>query len=178
MKERNYVGGKFLITGPIRYDGRLLERDDDDHPCIFFSFPYLAVGDFHDGARAAATSRPDQSAAQGEQCDTHGSARGLFKTKKTSIHPVRTLLQSRYRLESTKKRDDNQSITTLTKKEVKDCISASKDPARQVDGVKSKPKIHVPQLWGLSVSGGTSQSRKLLRSTDPFRRYDGFQRTN
>jgi hypothetical protein len=159
MKERNYVGGKFLITGPIRYDGRLLEREDDDHPCIFFGFPYLAVGDFNDRTTAASTSRPgNQGAAQGMRSGTPDSAGRPPKTKNTSIHPVRTLLQSRYRLESTKKRDENQSITTLERKEVKDCIWASKDLAKKEKGSKWKSKIHVPQLWGLSISGGTSQT--------------------
>jgi hypothetical protein len=74
--------------------------------------------------------------------------------KESGIHPVRMLLQSRYRLESTWKRDQNQSISTLTSREVMDCVRMPLGEDEQVKGNKWKQKIHVPQLWGLSISGG------------------------
>ena len=142
--ERKTVGGKYLITGPVRYDGISSQDGDRDRPCMFFSFPYFAVGDF--GAKQ------DQRHAFGTQRSKRHS----------SNHPVRMLLQSRYRLESTQKRDEAQSITSMLISEVQDCIKLPQDADVEVKSNKWKQKIHVPQLWGLSVSGGRYKSLSYL----------------
>lgn len=56
-------------------------------------------------------------------------------------HPVRALLQSRYRLESTKRRDKEQVITKLT---------SIKDHLAHEDHV-----VHVPQIWALIINNHT-----------------------
>jgi hypothetical protein len=134
--ERKSVGGKYLTTGPMRYDGISSQGNDSDRPCTFLSFPYFAVGDF------SAKHRRKQ-ASSGQRSAQH-----------LAIHPVRMLLQSRYRLESTQRRDEAQSITSLLTSEVQDCIQLPQDAKVAVKSNKWKQKIHVPQLWGLSVSGG------------------------
>jgi hypothetical protein len=135
--ERKTVGGKYLITGPLRYDGVSSQESETDRPCMFFSFPYFAVGDF---------------GTQQDHRHTFGVQRSKWAS--SSNHPVRMLLQSKYRLESTQKRDDAQSITGMLTSEVQDCIKLPQDASFDVKSNKWKQKIHVPQLWGLSVSGG------------------------
>jgi hypothetical protein len=158
------VGGMFLIPGPIRYDARLSRNGDDDHPCIFFSFPYFAVGDFDSKSksRSRVNSGRQGPVRQGhafrqstQQMRSTLSGDSPQPSKDSPIHPVRMLLQSKYRLESTEKRDDNQSITSLSKEDVKDCIRLPRDTTDVVEGNKWKYKIHVPQFWGLSISGGS-----------------------
>jgi hypothetical protein len=153
-----------LFPGPIRYDARLSHGDNDDHPCTFFSFPYLAVGDFGSKAkpRSEGASRRQHSVRQGNPANQAGqqgtstsNAESSQSSKDSPVHPVRALLQSRYRLESTRKRDDNQSITTLSKEYVKDCIQLPPGTTDVVKGNKWKSKIYVPQFWGLSISGSS-----------------------
>ena len=62
-------------------------------------------------------------------------------TKDFEGHPVRALLQSRYRLESTKRRDKEQVITKTTS--IKDHL-AHKDQV-----------VHVPQIWVLIINNHT-----------------------
>ena len=143
--ERKYIDGKFLVPGPVRYDGQLSQSGEDDHPCTFFSFPYFALGDFESKAKEEANQFPQNNT---------GSANAGRPMKGSGIHPVRMLLQSRYRLESTRKRDQDQSIGTLTTQEVVDCVRMPLGEVELVKGNKWKQKIHVPQLWVLSISGG------------------------
>jgi hypothetical protein len=143
IAEKKTAGGKYLNTGPVRYDGVSSHMGDRDRPCMFFSFPYLAVGEF-DGEQG--------------QAPTFGYQK---RTGNSSQHPVRMLLQSRYRRYSSKTRDDAQSITDLSATDVKDCIRLPQDREVVFKGNKWKQRIHVPQLWGLSVSGGWCKS--LLR---------------
>lgn len=138
--ERKTVGGKYLITGPVRYDGISSQESERDRPCMFFSFPYFAVGDF---------------VTQQDQRRTFGVQRSK---RESSNHHVRMLLQSKYRLESTQKRDEAQSITSMLPSEVQDCIQLPQDASVEVKSNKWKQKIHVPQLWCLSVSGGRVKS--------------------
>jgi hypothetical protein len=127
--ERDFIGGKFLIPGATRYDGQ--SKNDDEKPCTFFNFPYFSV-------EIPRTRTQSQVQPAGGNLE----------------HPVRTLLQSRYRLEATDDRDQDQSITKLTRREVNTCIRPSSNHAGQnINNNKSKPIIHVPQLWCLSLSG-------------------------
>jgi hypothetical protein len=131
-----------MIPGPVRYDGRLSQDDFHDRPCLFFCFPYLAVGDF---------KRKSNEQTPGVQVSVQHSP----PPKLSPVHPVRTLLQSRYRLESTKKRDSSQSITLLSKEDVQDCIRLPHGTIQPPRTKKWREKIHVPHFWGLSISGGT-----------------------
>ncbi len=60
-------------------------------------------------------------------------------TKEDEVHPVRALLQSRYRLESTKRRDKEQVITKTSS-----TTNAKKDHV-----------VHVPQIWALIINKHT-----------------------
>lgn len=57
-------------------------------------------------------------------------------TKEDDIHPVRALLQSRYRLESTKRRDREQVITKTS----------------PTTHTKKDHVVHVPQIWALIIN--------------------------
>jgi hypothetical protein len=131
--ERDFVGGKFLNPATTRYDGQ--SKNDDEKPCTFFNFPYFSV------------EKPYT------KTNYEAEVPGMYLE-----HPVRTLLQSRYRLEATDTRDLDQSITKLSRSEVRTCIRPS--PNRYEENVdnKFKPIIHVPQLWCLSLSGGKANS--------------------
>jgi hypothetical protein len=139
--ERDFIGGKFLIPGATRYDGQ--SKNDDEKPCTFFNFPYFSV------ERPHTKTQPHVQPAGGNL-----------------EHPVRTLLQSRYRLEATDARDQDQSITKLTRREVNTCIRPSSNYARQDVNNKSKPIIHVPQLWCLSLSGDVMVTSGCISETD------------
>lgn len=140
--ERDFIGGKFLAPGATRYDGQ--SKNDDEKPCTFFNFPYFSVERPH--ARTPSQVQPVGSNLE---------------------HPVRTLLQSRYRLEATDARDQDQSITKLTRREVNTCIRPSFNYARQdINKNKSKPIIHVPQLWCLSLNGDVMATSGCISETD------------
>jgi hypothetical protein len=140
--ERDFIGGKFLIPGATRYDGQ--SKNDDEKPCTFFNFPYFSV------ERPRTRTQPQVQPAGGNL-----------------EHPVRTLLQSRYRLEATDARDQDQSITKLTRREVNTCIRPSSNCTGQdVNNHKSKPIIHVPQLWCLSLSGDVMVTSGCISETD------------
>ena len=62
-------------------------------------------------------------------------------TKEFEGHPVRALLQSRYRLESTKRRDKEQVITKTT---------SIRERLAQESHV-----VHVPQIWALMINNYT-----------------------
>jgi hypothetical protein len=140
--ERDFIGGKFLIPGATRYDGQ--SKNADEKPCTFFNFPYFSV------ERPHTRTQPQVQPVGGNL-----------------EHPVRTLLQSRYRLEATDARDQDQSITKLTRREVNTCIQPSSNYARQdVNNHKSKPIIHIPQLWCLSLSGDVMVTSGCISETD------------
>ena len=62
-------------------------------------------------------------------------------TKEFEGHPVRALLQSRYRLESTKRRDKEQVITKTTS--IRDQLA------------HDNHVVHVPQIWALMINNYT-----------------------
>jgi radical SAM superfamily enzyme YgiQ (UPF0313 family) len=130
--EREFVGGKFLNPATTRYDGQ--SKNDDEKPCTFFNFPYFSIEKPH-------TETEDKAKPAGTNLE----------------HPVRTLLQSRYRLEATDDRDLDQSITKLSRSEVKTCIRQPYNGDEENTDHKLKPIIHVPQLWCLSLSGGKTR---------------------
>lgn len=131
--ERDFVGGKFLNSATTRYDGQ--SKNDDEKPCTFFNFPYFSV-------QKPNPKLPSQADLASPSLE----------------HSVRTLHQSRYRLEATDDRDLDQAITKLSRSDVRMCIHPL--PSRSAANVDNqvKPIIHVPQLWCLSLSGGTTRS--------------------
>lgn len=66
-------------------------------------------------------------------------------------HPVRTLLQSHYRLNKTVERDKDQCISLLQGKNLKSCIDAPDMETAHLNSRKAKELIYVPQLWGLII---------------------------
>ena len=66
-------------------------------------------------------------------------------------HPVRTLLQSHYRLNRTVERDKDQCIRLLHGKNLTSCIDAPDIETAHFNSGKTKELIYVPQLWGLII---------------------------
>lgn len=137
--ERGFIGGKFLNPATTRYDGQ--SKTDDEKPCTFFNFPYFSVEKPH-------TKKSSKAGSAGLSLE----------------HPVRTLLQSRYRLEATNDRDPDQSITKLSRAEVKTCIRTPQNHGQENMDNNLKPIIHVPQLWCLSLTGGKNAIKPLINS--------------
>ncbi|KAL8753758.1 MAG: hypothetical protein Q9184_005330 [Pyrenodesmia sp. 2 TL-2023] len=123
VTEREFVNGSFLTPKAMRYDMHDASRYGHNKCCIFVSFPYFAVNE-----------------AQ-ERC--------LFK-KGDARHPVRTLLQSRYRLNETVDKDESQCIRTVGSAALKSCIrNASKDDIERLNRSAHTELIYVPQMWAL-----------------------------
>jgi hypothetical protein len=163
-KEKRFIHGKFLVPGPIRYDGRLMH--EKDRPCTFFSFPYLAVGDLDSSAKyllageSVIATRERLVPLLGATAPPMQDLQSHRKQKDRCVrsnHPPRMLFQSRYRLEPTTDRDNAQSIIGLSKSNVLGCIQIAQHDRPKMKGRKWNQKISVPQLWGLCVSGGKLQ---------------------
>ena len=122
--QRPFIGGSFLTPVALRYIVLDDSKYSPDRCVIFLSFPYFAV--------------------------TKPQAGKLFK-KGDPKHPVRTLLQSHYRLNETVERDKNQCIGLLKGKKLKSCIDAPDKETAHLNSKKTKELICVPQLWGLII---------------------------
>jgi hypothetical protein len=107
--EKNYIYGRYLeptVITLIGVDpGAPYNAQFEQKSVTFISLPYLSL--------------------------EASSARRF--TDSSTVHPVRTLLQSHYGLESTERRDKNQVVHKL--------------------GMK-KQAIHVPQIWCLLLNKG------------------------
>ncbi len=143
--ERSFVGGKFLTPRALRYDSLDNSKYSADKCCIFLAFPYFAVS-------KEPMRRPFM--------------RGGLE------HPVRTLLQSVYRLNDTVERDQTQCIRMLTRKKLKSCIEADEKDKAEVSPKVKEELILVPQLWALilgldrlmtlgSISDGSLRGRDI-----------------
>ena len=120
--ERPFVGGNFLIPRALRYDSLDSSRYSADKCCIFLAFPYFAV----------ARERPRKAVEKyGEE------------------HSTRSLLQSVYRLNDTKERDQSQSIRMLARKNLISCIEADESDISEISRHVKEELIYVPQLWAL-----------------------------
>ena len=124
LSEREFVGGRFLTPKAIRYDMLDDSRYGADKCCIFLNFPYLAV------------QKPRQAAR--------------FK-KGDPRHPIRTLLQSRYRLNETTEKDEAQCIRMLDSESLKACIKAPETETSHLTNDAAEELIHVPQMWALVI---------------------------
>ena len=134
--QRPFIGGSFLTPIARRYIVLDDSKYSADRCCIFLNFPYFAV--------------------------TKPKAENSF-VKGSPKHPVRTLLQSHYRLNETDERDKHQCIRLLQGKQLMSCIDAPDEESAHLNGEKTKELIYVPQLWGLII--GLS---KLLLSDPVF----------
>ena len=130
VSERSFVGGSFLNPTAIRYDMLDDSRYNKDRCSIFLSFPYFSV------------EKPELKP------NTYG--------KGAPEHPTRTLLQSRYRLNKTTKRDESQCISDLTGDKLKSCIKAPDSDTAHLAGRKVDERVHVAQLWTLIIGLGKS----------------------
>ncbi|KAL9015887.1 MAG: hypothetical protein Q9185_006743 [Variospora sp. 1 TL-2023] len=123
VTQREFVNGSFLTPKVMRYDMHDASSYGHNKCCMFISFPYFAVNE-----------------AQERSSFNKGDAR----------HPVRTLLQSRYRLNETIDKDESQCIRTVGTAALKSCIhNASKNDVDRLDRTAHTELIYVPQMWAL-----------------------------
>ena len=108
--EKQYVHGRYLKPLTMVYDG----EDPDGGPKVTKTATFVSLPIF-----------------------TTECPRKHTSTREDDLHPVRALLQSRYRLESTKKRDREQVITKSKLHENHDHV------------------VHVPQIWAIIVNKHT-----------------------
>ena len=121
--QRPFVGGSFLTPVARRYIVLDDSKYSADRCCIFLSFPYFSV--------------------------TKPKAQKPF-VKGDPKHPVRTLMQSHYRLNETVERDEEQCIKLLQGERLKACIDAPDEESEHLHSQQTKGRIYVPQLWGHS----------------------------
>ena len=119
--EKKYVHGRYLKPITLVYEG--------EDPDLFASH--------HPEERPAGKTATFVSLPVFTTCIPK---RHAF-TKEFEGHPVRALLQSRYRLESTKRRDKEQVITKTT---------SIRDQLAHENHV-----VHVPQIWALMINNYT-----------------------
>ena len=130
VSERSFVGGSFLNLTAIRYDMLDDSRYNKDRCSIFLSFPYFSIKKPELKSNAYSKGAPE--------------------------HPTRTLLQSRYRLNKTIKRDESQCISNLTGDKLKACIKAPDLDTAHLTRRKVDERVHVAQLWTLIIGLGES----------------------
>jgi hypothetical protein len=132
-EEKTFAGGYYLQPAVMRYDGQIPLQDEPDRPCTFINFPYLCL------------EEPTEMARVTEEIDP-------LKRK----FPVRSLLQSRYRLRLTHENDLEQSIASLKTTEVNRCIQPASARLDHVANAKCSKIVQVHQLWCVSLSGGNN----------------------
>ena len=124
--ERHFVGGSFLIPRSVRYDSKDSSKYSADKSCMFVAFPYFAV--------TQEQPRSPMANAQGDE-----------KQK----HPMRSLLQSIYRLNDTSERDQSQSIRMLSPSHLQSCIDTVRGEDSGLSRTVNDEMIYVPQLWAV-----------------------------
>lgn len=125
VTERDFVNGRFLTPTVMRYDMHDASRYGHGRSCMFVSFPYFDVSETRE--------------------------RGKFR-KGDASHPIRTLLQSHYRLNETVDRDESQCIRTIGAPALKSCIQGG-DTKRLCHKAHAE-LIYVPQMWALVIGLG------------------------
>lgn len=119
----------------MRYSGKDPNQDAEIKSAMFCCIPYFSLGQYNSSNF----------------------------TRESFVHPIRTLLQSRYRLEATEKRDKQQVIRKLGRPEH--------------DGI-----LHVPQLWCLAINKSKHlnfyRHILLLKHLDPLQRYHHYMCTD
>ena len=143
LAEREFVGGKFLTPLALRYDNQDVSRYTVDKTCIFFSFPYFLV------AKPALRKH-------------------FEKDDPRHPHPVRTLLQSHYRLHKTVDRDKDQSISLLKGGTIATSINASDGGRQGQSTLAVEDLVFVPQVWGIIDGLGMQVLDRLFESCLPW----------
>jgi hypothetical protein len=128
--ERPFRNGSYLIPVVRRYDGHDIRGEEGDRPALFINFPFFAL-------------KPVKPTFPGEP--------------KSLKHTARTLLQWRYRLQSTEARDLDQAITHLSQEDIEGCCAKTARTATQPSVGSGKKVLHVPQLWAVILSNGESR---------------------
>ena len=125
VSERDFVGGRFLNPKAFRYDMLDDSRYGVGKCCIFLSFPYFAV------------QKPQR--------------REQFR-KGDERHPVRTLLQSHYRLNETSEKDEAQCIRMLDGDRLRSCIKVAQSAEiSHLDNKLNDELVYVPQMWAMII---------------------------
>lgn len=119
--EKQFVHGRYLKPITLVYDGEDPDVPSSDHP-----------EERHVRKTATFVSLPVFTTC----CPKRHTS-----TKESEGHPVRALLQSRYRLESTKRRDNEQVITKT--RSIKNHLA------------HEEHVIHVPHIWVLIINNST-----------------------
>ncbi|KAG8527329.1 uncharacterized protein KY384_007481 [Bacidia gigantensis] len=122
--EKPFVGGSFLNPLSLRYDSMDDSKYNVGKCSTFIAFPYFLV------------------AKEGIS--------PLYEKAKPD-HPIRTLLQSCYRLNDTSERDETQCIRMLSRKALRSCIKLEDDKLPDVSRKVQEELIYVPQLWALTL---------------------------
>jgi len=130
--ERPFRNGSYLIPVVRRYDGHDIRGEEGDKPALFVNFPFFAL-------------KPVRPTFPGE--------------RKSQKHAARTLLQWRYRLQSTETRDLDQAITHLSQEDIEGCCMKTTRTAPRPSVGSAKSVLHVPQLWAVILSNGESGLR-------------------
>ncbi|KAL8799866.1 MAG: hypothetical protein Q9182_005573 [Xanthomendoza sp. 2 TL-2023] len=107
--------------------------------CMFVSFPYFLVAEGHNQSKF---------------------------DKEGENHPIRTLLQSRYRLNETVDRDKSQCIRMISGSALRSCIQAPSSETKHLTRQLNNGLIYVPQMWTLIMDLGhiltRSESQPVL----------------
>ena len=119
--EQRYVHGRYLEPMTLTYEAEDLTQKPVNDTVTFLCFPYFDLGQLLNPNRKS---------------EDH-------------THPVRSLLQTQSRLESTLRRDESQVI----------------QQTQSVPGRSQIMCIHVPQLWALIINKGTPYQILLYPST-------------
>lgn len=130
QSDKAFVGGHFWQPGAMRYDSVPHEPDSHASPCMFLNFPYICL-------------EPHQPMARNDHDES---------TLLCRAYPVRSLLQSYYRLELTNRRETKQCVTTLTTDQLNRCLWPR--AIRKPQGYKGKDVLTVQQLWCISTVEG------------------------
>ncbi|KAE9366239.1 hypothetical protein N431DRAFT_446424 [Stipitochalara longipes BDJ] len=142
--ERPFIQGSFLQPYVHRYDGQHSATEEgakrkEDTSCLFFNFPYICLQD------------PSNVAPASSEENSYGN----------SYHPMRSLLQSQFRLSDTTERDKHQSLKYLTRTVLYQHSKLTKHDMRK-SGTEIKERVFVAQLWGLILGEGPVLGRTMV----------------
>lgn len=136
--EKTFVGGYFWQPGAMRYDGLHKTTNSSHSPCTLLNFPYFCL-------------EPHRSVKRQRVAEEPSSSR---------VYPVRSLLQSFYRLELTDRREQKQCVNKLSTEQLNKCLWPAK--VRKPAAYGRKDVLTVQQAWCLSIVEGRLTSCKLL----------------
>ena len=143
--ERMLRGGAYLLPHANRYDGNHVLKDKADLSCHFLNFPYFAL------------KKPPLKPTQ-----IHKIKPSNKDATNQKLHPMRTLLQSRYRSNVSILRDKSQALRKLERKNLRSCVAPEPDDADLSSTKLIDEVIYVPQLWALISGTGTLLRRAVV----------------